>query len=182
MSTHKPLWYLKELPEDFCDLAIKDFSIIQPADARMGQFAETENHQQRNTTVRFVDNGHWLPYIMHGIAREANQVCGWGYDITSFENLQFAEYGIDQHYDWHIDFFPLSEKELDRKVSVVCLMSDPAEFEGGDFEVRLYGTYKVPLKKGSVVAFPSILEHRVTPVTSGVRYSSTIWMNGPKFK
>jgi PKHD-type hydroxylase len=48
--------------------------------------------------------------------------------------------------------------------------------------MRLYSEYTAPLVKGSMIAFPSILEHRVTPVLSGVRYSATMWFNGPRFK
>ncbi len=180
--SHKPIWYIKELPTEFCDKAVEEFSQVAPKDAGMGQSGERKDLTQRNTTVRFINPGHWFSYIMHGVAREANLACKWHYDITGQENIQFAEYGVDQHYDWHVDVFPLGEQGLDRKVSVVCLLSDPSEFEGGEFEVKLYGLYKAPLKKGSVIAFPSILEHRVTPVTSGLRRSATVWMNGPRFK
>jgi PKHD-type hydroxylase len=94
--------------------------------------------------------------------------------------VQFAEYGPEQHYAWHTDTFTLSGKPIERKVSVVCLLND--DFEGGEFEVRLYNNYQAPLKKGTMIAFPSILEHRVVPVTSGIRYSATVWFNGPRFR
>jgi PKHD-type hydroxylase len=61
-------------------------------------------------------------------------------------------------------------------------LNDPKEFLGGEFKVRLYQEYIAPLQKGSVVAFPSILGHCVTPVISGVRYSATMWLNGEKFR
>jgi len=180
--SHKPIWYLKQILPEFCDKAVEDFLLVAPKDANMGQNGETKNHAQRNTTVRFIDSGHWLSYIMHGVAREGNFACKWHFDITGHENIQFAEYGPDQHYDWHVDVFPLGNQGLDRKVSVVCLLSEPSEFEGGDLEVKLYSEYKAPLKKGTIIAFPSILQHRVTPVISGLRRSATIWMNGPRFK
>jgi PKHD-type hydroxylase len=63
---------------------------------------------------------------------------------------------------------------------VVCLLNDG--FEGGEFEVRLYNDYKAPLVKGTMIAFPSILEHRVLPVLSGLRYSATMWFSGPRFR
>ena len=61
-------------------------------------------------------------------------------------------------------------------------MNNPTEFEGGQFQVKLYQDYTAPLLKGSVIAFPSFLEHRVIPIESGVRYSATMWLNGPRFK
>jgi predicted 2-oxoglutarate/Fe(II)-dependent dioxygenase YbiX len=38
------------------------------------------------------------------------------------------------------------------------------------------------MSHGTIIAFPPILEHRVIPVTSGVRYSATMWFNGPRFR
>jgi PKHD-type hydroxylase len=61
-------------------------------------------------------------------------------------------------------------------------MSDPEDFEGGELQVRLYGDFTPPMKKGTVIAFPSILQHQVTPVTKGVRYTATMWISGPRFK
>jgi PKHD-type hydroxylase len=109
-------------------------------------------------------------------------VCGWQYDVDGREAIQFAQYGPDQHYGWHVDVFPLAGKATDRKITTVCLLNDPSEFEGGQFQVRLYQEYSAPLEKGSVIAFPSILEHRVTPVLSGLRYTATIWFHGPRFR
>lgn len=180
--SHKPIWYLKQLPVEVCDRAVEELLLLPTKDASMGENSEHSNHSQRNTTVRFADSDNWFGFVLHGIGREANQFCQWGYEITNYENVQFAEYGLNQHYDWHIDVFPLGFQEFDRKVSIVCLLSDPSEFEGGELQIKLYDQYTAPLKKGSVIAFPSILEHRVVPVTSGLRRSATVWMNGPKFK
>jgi PKHD-type hydroxylase len=66
-----------------------------------------------------------------------------------------------------------------RKLSLVLLLND--EFEGGDFELLWPGN-KIPLKKGRVILFPSILMHRVKPVTKGTRKSLVAWMQGPNFK
>jgi PKHD-type hydroxylase len=37
-------------------------------------------------------------------------------------------------------------------------------------------------KQGSIVVFPSFIEHKVTPVTKGVRYTAVTWANGPSFR
>lgn len=179
---HKPIWYLKQIPEHFCDLAIRDFEQFEPFEAGMGENGNHHNHQQRNTTVRFIDTRHWFTYLLQGIGREANEVCKWGFDITGNEKIQYAEYKEDQHYDWHIDTFPLGFQTFDRKVSLVCLLSDVNEFTGGTLEIKHYSEYIAPLTKGSVIAFPSGLYHRVTKVETGLRKTATMWMNGPCFK
>lgn len=182
MTTHLPMWYLGDIPAAVCDIATQEFESIAPKDASMGKAGERVAHEHRNTTVRFAPPAHWFSGVMFEHAMTGNSVCKWDYDISFHEAIQFAHYGVDQHYAWHTDTFPISGLDHDRKVSVVCLMNDPSEFEGGSFEMRLQQDYKVDLKKGSVVAFPSVLLHRVTPVTKGLRKSATMWLNGPRFR
>ena len=37
-------------------------------------------------------------------------------------------------------------------------------------------------KKGDLVVFPSYIDHKVAPVTKGIRYSVVAWYGGPPFK
>lgn len=148
----------------------------------MGVNGDEHSHKNRNTTVRFADPGHWFGFVMRGFGEQANNMCNWGYTIDAHEAVQHAQYGPDQHYDWHVDVFPLAGLPVDRKVTVVCLLSDPSEFTGGDLQIQLYADYTAPLVKGSIIAFPSILYHRVTPVTSGLRSTATMWLSGPRFR
>ncbi len=92
--------------------------------------------------------------------------------------LKLASYGIGGHYDWHLDLgvsYPLTM----RKVTVAIQLSDPASYDGGDFEA-LYGKQidVAPRELGAVVVFPSYVLHRVTPVTRGVRCSLNAWIHG----
>jgi PKHD-type hydroxylase len=179
---HLPIWFMGNIPPQICDLATEEYMCLEARDATMGANGEELSHLNRNTTVRFAEKEHWFGNMMQGYGHRANKECGWGFDITDHEAVQFAHYGVGQHYGWHVDNFPLAGLPVDRKVSVVCLMSDPSEFEAGELQIRLYSEYTAPLVKGSVIAFPSILEHRVTPVTEGVRKSATLWLSGPRFK
>ena len=72
-------------------------------------------------------------------------------------------------------------------------MSDPKEYEGGDFEFNLRGldgnkedTKVFPpiefKKQGSVLIFPSFLWHKVNSITKGTRYSLVMWTLGEQFK
>ena len=62
------------------------------------------------------------------------------------------------------------------------------EFKGGEFEVGSYRNKKCTIKKpkfnttGSIIVFPSDVEHRVAPVKKGTRYSLVCWFLGPPFK
>jgi PKHD-type hydroxylase len=180
--SHLPIWYLGEVPIEECDKAFSDLLAITPKDATMGKDGEAKDHLTRSTTVRFAPKDHWFGQVMLKFGNLANANCNWGWNIDNYEAIQFAEYGEGQHYHWHVDNFPLSGASIDRKVSVVCLMNDPSEFEGGVLQFRLYEEYTPELKKGSIIAFPSVVEHRVLPVTKGIRYSATMWINGPRFR
>jgi PKHD-type hydroxylase len=36
--------------------------------------------------------------------------------------------------------------------------------------------------RGTVIAFPSYVLHRVTPIIAGTRKSLVVWITGPKFR
>lgn len=179
---HLPIWYMSSIDPSICDKAVEGFNAIGSTDAAMGASGDNINHSQRKTSVRFAHNSHWFGELMYKFAKESNEKAEWNYEIDRHEAVQFAHYGPEHHYDWHTDTFTLSGCATDRKVTVVCLMNDPSEFEGGEFQIRLYNDYVAPLSKGSLIAFPSILYHRVTPVISGLRMTATIWTSGPRFK
>ena len=180
---HLPIWYLGQVPDEEGTKAFKEFKLIPPKNATMGVEGETLDTSNRNTTVRFAEKDNWFGQNMFQYGMKASLECKWNFHLTDFEAVQFAEYGVGQHYNWHIDTFMLAGRGYDRKVTVVCLLNDPSEFEGGQFKMRFNRQeYVVPLVKNTAIAFPSFIEHCVTPVTSGVRYTATMWVNGPEFK
>lgn len=175
-----PIIYQAEVPESIIDIAFQELIQIQPKDASMGLEAESNDPNGRNTTVRFAPANHWFTGILRDVAHNANIMCEWNYDIKTHEAIQFAEYGPSQHYAWHTDSFPLVDTPTDRKISVICQMNHPHEYEGGDVQFRFRDEFSSKLKKGTIIAFPSFIEHRVTPVVSGKRYSSVLWVSGPR--
>ena len=68
-----------------------------------------------------------------------------------------------------------------RKLSMTVVLN--SDFEGGEFQIRgLQKDQQVPpLKEGSIIVFPSFIDHRIKPVTKGVRYSLVAWFLGPPF-
>ena len=102
----------------------------------------------------------------------------WRFDLVSFaERAQFTRYDLSGHFSYHMD---LGDDVLsERKVSVVVLLSDPADFEGG--ELQLFPDTTIPMEQGDVVMFPSYMVHRLTPVTKGQRFSLVVWCGGSTF-
>ena len=176
--------FLKRIPSKLCDIATVEYESLEPHDAAMNRdTASRMDHAQRNTTVYFGESWDWFGAIMYSAGLEGNVKNQWDFFLNSHEAVQFAVYNEGQHYNWHVDTFLLSGQQLDRKVTVVCLMNDPSEFEGGVLELQFHGkTYTPMLRKGSIIVFPAYILHRVTPVTHGVRKSAVMWLSGPAFK
>lgn len=132
--------------------------------------------------INFDDNSAWLYEKLSNQALEANSVI-WNFNLNSIiDSIQYTEYPENGgHYDWHMDIGPCPINH--RKISVVTLLSDPSEFEGGDLELWTGGAFKTaPKIKGCTILFPSFLLHRVTPVTKGVRRSLVLWLGGDNYR
>ena len=78
-----------------------------------------------------------------------------------------------------------------RKLSITVNLSDPNDYEGGnllmDFGEHVEGgNGQEEITKirpqGSCAVFPSFINHCVTPVTKGTRYSLVLWALGRPFK
>jgi len=110
---------------------------------------------------------------------------GYGYQLTGFmEGAQIAWYeaggaGGDGHYDWHVDIGP-GPYSL-RKLSMSVQLSDPADYDGGELEFMASAESGIRTR-GSLIVFPSFLQHRVTPVTRGIRASMVSWIAGPPYR
>lgn len=96
------------------------------------------------------------------------------------ENIQYSVYNSEDngYYDWHTDM----GSSNNRKLSLVCHLSDPSEYEGGELQINMSGK-SIDTEKGlgNIIIFPSYLVHRVTPVTKGVRRTLVLWVAGPPF-
>jgi PKHD-type hydroxylase len=108
------------------------------------------------------------------------------FDLTGFyEPMQLGLYTEQQrgHYNWHTDAAP-SDLHTPRKLSMAMLLSDPSEFEGGEFQVKTHTdeVQTLECKKGRAWFFPSYTLHRVAPVTKGMRRSLVLWIGGPAFR
>lgn len=136
--------------------------------------------------IKFInidDKSFWLFNKMMGFASEANNAI-WKFNLNSvIDSMKYIEYYPENnlHYDWHMDIGPSPINH--RKISLVTLLSDPNEYEGGDLELWTGGKFiTLPRIKGCTFIFPSFLLHRVTPVTKGLRQSLVLWVGGESYK
>jgi len=149
----------------------------------------------RISEIVWIDN-QWVYEIIWPYMEIANNEAGWKYDINAAESMQITKYKKGGYYSFHVDgrgdhlsTFDKPDNEIKhgkvRKLSMTLLLND--NYEGGEFQFASYGKEKCIIstpefnKVGSVIVFPSGMEHRVTPVTKGVRYSLVVWFIGPPF-
>jgi PKHD-type hydroxylase len=131
----------------------------------------------RSSKVRWMPpelENMWLYDRLETAIEKLNQA--YRFDLYGFEMLQVSTYGVGGHFGWHIDTG--GEDESTRKLSLSVQLSDSSDYEGGDLEfIGVSGDH--PRSIGSLIAFPSFLAHRVTPVTRGTRISLVGWIHGP---
>ena len=139
----------------------------------------------------------WVYETIWPWMEEANEKAGWKYDIKAAEDMQITRYKKGGFYHFHRDgkgdhlsVYDKPDNEFlhghVRKLSMTVLLN--ANYEGGEFQFATYGNGKCEIntpefnKIGSIIVFPSEMEHRVAPVTKGIRYSLVVWFLGPPFK
>ena len=105
------------------------------------------------------------------------------FDVRGLENLQYSVYHDAEggHYTWHVDYG--ADNPTPRKISLSLQLTDPSQYEGCDLQFQMSGQISVaPRRRGALIAFPSFLLHRVTPILSGTRKALVAWATGPDFR
>lgn len=117
--------------------------------------------------------------ISHAVI-ELNQV--YNYKVSGIQDMQYLEYHADDNakYDWHID--ASSGLASMRKVSISWVLNKG--FVGGNLQFFGDGgeivTYNSTPNK--LVSFTSFLNHRITPVTAGIRKVLVCWIMGEQWR
>ena len=98
------------------------------------------------------------------------------------EQAQYTEYPEGGFYDWHMDSELVMKNEPPvRKISMTLVLSPESDFEGGGLELASAGKIARP-KQGHAIFFASFIQHRVVPITRGLRKSLVMWFGGEPLK
>ena len=93
----------------------------------------------------------------------------------------YNQYQVDEKYGWHTDVENESNFQ-DIKLTVLLNISSKP-YEGGLFQIFWHEPHTVhDFKAGALLLFPSIYNHRVTPITKGDRRTLTLFLKGPLFR
>ena len=169
---------------------------VSKEERRIGKKGDYKPDPKSRITDVAWTNDQWVYNTIWPFMIRANDEAGWGYEIKAAESSQITRYKKGGFYNFHRDGAGCNLSKYNnptnafmhdhvRKLSMTVLLSN--SFEGGDFEFTSYGKEEciitpVEMNQGDIVVFPSWMEHRVAPVTKGIRYSLVTWFVGPPFK
>lgn len=158
---------------------------LRQAEATVMEFADKDqNNSVRNTRISWIEQSqetNWLFQRLVGATSSINQQA-YCFELSALESLQYTVYaaGEGSRYDWHVDHGRTPRR---RKLSLVLQLSAPTDYEG--CELQIYASTQIdtaPKTRGTLIAFPSYVLHRVTPITAGIRKSLVMWCSGPRFR
>lgn len=170
-----------ELSKTLCEDIIKNFSKLP--EKQGSTFGNSKDH--RRSKVRWIEGEHGLRELLMKYVHQANTA--FCVDIHHvITELQFTEYKGEYSgkYDVHHDINWNEPSPSDRKLSVVVQLSDPNDYAGGEFKFsEVENPISADIKKqGTILVFPSYLQHSVSEVTDGERYSLVSWISGPRWR
>ena len=165
---HRLNLFLEEEIEDIKDIG--DALILEEGKIK----DDKVDHSVRNTKIAWVHPGkntHWL-------FDRAIMVFKSALPFNTLQSMQYTVYhGTEKsHYTWHRDI-GTGDKIMRARVNVgIIQLSDPSDYKGGVLQLKQEDKIIDVMKtKGLVTTFPIDMEHRVTPLTSGVRKTLIMW-------
>ena len=155
------------------------------------------NVSARDCKVAWI-NKKWIYDVINPFIHSANKKAGWNFQFDWNESSQFTIYEKGHYYGWHVDQAPVAMKHNNkningktRKLSLTLQLTDRTEYEGGDFQFKWIDNTKKGLLNvitvddakdiGTIIVFPSFINHQILPITQGKRESLVNWSLGKGF-
>lgn len=187
---------LKSMNTFFASNGVEDATLFKrnaASDAKNEKIQEPiENY--RKSKIKFYnrdDETNWIFKRLNMVFEEINDAY-YNFDLNGYDHFQYTEYesNYSGHYDYHSDIIygEYSPNKIieTRKLSFIMALNTPGvDYEGGNLEINTASesnAISVEMKLGRIIAFPSWMLHRITPITKGKRKSLVTWVTGPKFK
>lgn len=184
-------YFKSYIDKQTCEKIINDVKVIPSQDALVGNSDAFLDNANRRSKIKFIPSSDWrFSYIFDILWKTAISANNdfFNIHITRLNFIQFAEYSHENlgEYKNHHDVFWLNGDPIyHRKMTCIIQLSDPRDYEGGDFELIDTSTFPEAndiKQQGSIIFFPSFFMHRANPVIRGRRYSIAAWFEGPKWR
>jgi PKHD-type hydroxylase len=177
-----------------CDSIVEMAKILPSHSPTIGVEGRVSDDDYRRSVVRWIDTGlnpefSWVHDKIWKIQSIINHEW-FKFNVTHLPPLQFTEYdgSYRGEYKSHQDVFWLNDTNSHRKISIVVQLTDANLYDGGVLRFENVknqptdGDYTAMKVKGTVIAFPSFIFHKLEPVVRGRRHSLVAWFEGPKFQ
>lgn len=176
-------FFTAEEIEQFCeqqslctDATLEEAAVTHSLSTEGGVYDATA----RKTLTRSVEITPASPFLtklLFLVIRQNNIKFKFKIDNFLSEQCVFFKYSrVGDHFTLHND----DDTTGRRKLSIIVLLSDPTDYEGA--RLVFYGNnkkerrFRVDMRKGSIIMFPSDVYHEVEPLVSGVRMSLVMWV------
>lgn len=113
------------------------------------------------------------PVGLEWVLRRVSDVLNETFNAARLEFALMHEFLPGQFFDWHVDTKPGDGTA--RTVNVNVILSDRADFEGGQLEV---GAENATLQRGDLHAYPAALPHKVHDIERGKRRTLVLAFRG----
>ena len=198
-SNWNTFWYAKNV---FNDQMINDLTQMVESNYKFekGQTGtdelgtRTNEYRTNNRDIAYLTpetKTKWLYDLLFPLVLQANhELFHFDIDIVT-DPIHYVIYPAPTgpqsndggHLDWHMDIGAYAVNK--RKLAMTVQLSDPRDYDGGDFEIWFGGSQEptlVPREKGDVIIFPAFCMHRVKPTTRGERRCLVFWTGGRPFR
>ena len=170
--------------EHFLERVDHAFRNVPKEDAKIGTKDTVD--ETRVSKVQFHPGDDFIINTVYDYVKGVNYTT-WNFDLhPQFVEMQLAEYNAQDggHFDWHIDQALQGNDLHQRKLSCTIQLTNFYAYEGGKFELEdpKFVLPETAYEKGSLLLFPSLVRHRVTPVTEGTRWALVMWFHGPRWR
>lgn len=172
------------LSEEECERIISSAMENSPLESYVGA-GIVDNNIRKNRVIFLPSHDDRYRWAFDKIAQCAISLNRqfWNFDLSFVETLQFTIYDRDQDfYTAHMDTGHNVPEQ--RKLSLVVQLSEPDSYVGSDLQLHSCGMefFNTVRDRGTIIAFPSYMVHRVSPLLSGTRFSLVSWVCGPPYK
>ena len=167
----------KEECNEILNFSLKELKLVP------SKLASTHMDDNIDTNVRksnqvFYPYYEKFPFLLEKMTKLLNEhIFVKGFDLDYKDSqFQFTEYYPGGHFKWHKDVNGKQITEHDRYCSLVIQLND--EYEEGELEIKGEQNETLTIEKGvgNLILFLSNIDHRVTPVKSGIRYTLVNWV------
>jgi len=179
-----PYYYFEgALPPEMCDTIIELGKKKVQEDATINTDRSVDEKTRKGQVAWIKDE--WLQQMIASYVARANVQAEWNFILNNKEDIQFATYEDGAFYGYHRDCN--INAKFYRKLSISVQLSSIEDYEGGRLILKnMWGNEDLPMdeevyKQGTIIVFPSLLLHTVTPMTKGIRHSLVQWFSGPDF-